>query len=381
MERLTTNREVIAAQGHRDKMSAVSRLAGGLSRDVGDLVQAAAATIQDVLVTVHPGTAGHEPLSDAIAALQRAVLIARQLEVLARPAPVRPVPQPLGRTIHDLLPLATRLAGPTIRVSADALDPTAWIAADAGQVEQVLFHLVVNARDAMPHGGTLALCVERRDVVAPLRHRFGTVEAGDWVTLEVRDTGCGMAESVLMRLFEPFFTTKDPGQGSGLGLATVYGIARQLDGQVMVESRPRAGSVVTLWFPALAALSGEPARRQLSPGSAVLLVEDDEWVRAVTARALRQAGYGVLEAGDAAAALELLRDVAGQNVRVVLTDVVMPGMPGDALAQRVAVERPEVRVVLMSGRSPEMFTGASFGDIPLLQKPFSRNQLLDAISG
>jgi two-component system cell cycle sensor histidine kinase/response regulator CckA len=380
VERLTTNADAKAAQGHRDKMGAVSRIAGGLSRDVGDLVESAAATIRDVLVTIGPDREAHEPLADAAAALQRAVLIARQLEVLARPVAAHPVPQLLGRTVDDLLPLATRLAGPSVTVSADALDPAAWIAADSGQVEQVLFHLVVNARDAMPHGGTLTLRVECRRVAAPLRHRFGTIEPGDWVTLEVRDTGCGMTEPVLTRLFEPFFTTKDPGQGSGLGLATVYGIARQLEGHVMVDSRPHAGSAVTLWLPALAPIAGERSE-PVFEGTGVLLVEDDEWVRAVTARALRHAGYGVLEAGDGGAALELLRDVAGQKIRVVLTDIVMPGMSGDDLARRVASERPDVRVVLMTGRAREMLDEGALAGLSVLHKPFSRHQLLAAIGG
>jgi two-component system cell cycle sensor histidine kinase/response regulator CckA len=365
---------------HLEKMGAVSRLAGGLSRDVGELIASAAESVRDALGRIPPLDRTHDALSDAAAALQRAVLIARQLEMLARPAPVRPQPRSLGDGVRELLPLVGRLAGRHITLQGDDLDSRAWISAEAGHVEHVLFHLVVNARDAMPHGGSIAVRVARQVLAAPRAHRFGIVSAGEWSTLEVRDDGCGMGDQVLARLFEPFFTTKAPGLGSGLGLATVYGIARQLDGQVMVDSVPGHGSAITLWFPAVA--PAEAVRcGDTAAAPAVLLVEDDEWVRALAARALRHAGYGVLEATDAESALELLRDVAGRNIRVVLTDVVMPGMWGDDLARCIAAERQDVRLVLMTGRSPEALPDAALRDLPLLRKPFSRSQLLAAVAG
>ncbi len=377
---MTSFPDDMALERHSEKMGAVARLAGGLSHDVGGLVDSAAASVRDALAGTAPDDTRHEVLSDAAAALQRAGLIARQLEVLARHTPGRVAPRPLGRRVRDLVPLATRLAGPGIEVEVAELDPEVWVDAEAGQVEQVVFHLVVNARDAMPEGGSLRIAVARRVLDGPLVHRFGVVPAGDWVTLEVRDSGCGMDESVLSRLFEPFFTTKTPGQGSGLGLATVYGIARQLAGQVMVETAPGSGSAVTLWFPAgLPEVDEGPLPDR--DGVAVLVVEDDEWVRAVTARALRHAGYGVLEAADAPEALALLSDVAGAKVQVVLTDIVMPGMGGEVLARRLAAERPGVRLVLMTGRSPEMVAGIGLEGVPVLHKPFSRSQLLAAIAG
>ncbi len=363
---------------HLEKMGALARLARGMSRDVGELVGAASGSVREALSSLQPGDPAREPLGDAASALQRAMLIARQLEAMAKPAPARSEPRELGSAVAQLLPLVQRLAGSSVSVTASDLDRGAWIAAEAGQLEQVLFHLVVNSRDAMPEGGTITLRVACEQVAEPRSHPFGILAPGYWATLEVRDSGCGMNREVLSRIFEPFFTTKSAGQGSGLGLATVYGIARQLEGQVTVESTPGEGTAVTLWVPAVAAPAGASAA-EATP-AVVLLVDDDEWVRAVTARALRRAGEGVLEATDAESALALLHDVAGQAVRVVLTDIVMPGMWGDALARRIADERHDVRTVLMTGRSPELLPSGVAGTT-LLRKPFSRSQLVAAIAG
>lgn len=379
MDPLVSDLERTAPLRHLEKMTALARLARGMSHDVGELLASAAASLTEARAVTDGEHPAHEALETASATLQRALVVARQLEVLAKPAPRHSEPRALGRTVAELLPLVDRLAGPAIAAKAATLDPAAWVVADAGQVEQVLFHLVVNARDAMPDGGTITLSVTRQVLTSARNHRFGIITPGEWVVLAVSDGGCGMDDQVLARLFEPFFTTKAPGQGSGLGLTTVYGIARQLGGQVMVESRPGQGTTIALWAPAVAAPAGAAALAG-SP-AAVLLVEDDEWVRAVTARALRRAGYGVLEATDAESALELLRDVAGQSVRVVLTDIVMPGMWGDALARRVAAERGDVRTVLMTGRGPELLVDRTLDGIALLRKPFSRHQLLAALAG
>ena len=364
---------------HVEKMGAVARVAGGLSHDVGDLVDQAAASIREALGAMPAEGDARDQLEHANESLARAAMIARQLEALSRLAPARPAPRALGRTITELLPLSIRLAGPTIRVVADRIDASAWISADPGQIEQVMFHLVVNARDAMPEHGTLHIAVRSTVLDRPVVHRYGILAPGRWVTLEVHDSGRGMTDDVLSRLFEPFFTTKAPGLGSGLGLATVYGIARQLGGQVVVESGEGTGTSVAVWFPA-----GEPdIEASVGPdgAAAVLVVDDDEWVRAVTARSLRRAGYGVLEAADATSALNLLGDVAGRCVRVVLADIGMPGMSGRALATTLADRWPSVRVVLMTGNPPESAPQAKGAPLALLLKPFSRLELLAAIAG
>jgi two-component system cell cycle sensor histidine kinase/response regulator CckA len=371
--------ESAAPLRHVEKMGAVARVAGGLSHDVGDLVEQATASIRQALGGMPAEDDARGQLEHATHSLNRAAMIARQLEALSRLAPARPAPRALGRTVNDLLPLATRLAGASIRVSAGPIDTAAWITADPGQIEQVVFHLVVNARDAMEAGGTLSIGVEHVQLDEPLLHRYGILAAGQWSVLQVRDTGRGMCEEVLTRLFEPFFTTKVAGLGSGLGLATVYGIARQLGGQVVVESVAGEGTSVALWVPA-----GEPeseAPAGFDGAAAVLVVDDDEWVRAVTARSLRRAGYGVLEAADANGALNILGDVAGRCVQVVLTDIAMPGMSGRALAATLADRWPSVRVVLMTGLPTSAHEHPRNPPLALLLKPFSRHELLAAIAG
>jgi CheY-like chemotaxis protein len=351
-----TTQAAVASRVHIEKMQAVSRVAGGMSHDLGDLVDLAVATIREAMFTDCSSLTTRRHLEEATASLTRASLIARQLETLARTSPARPEVRPVGRAVSDLVPLVERLAG------------------DA--VEQVVFHLTVNARDAMPAGGQLTLIVEPREVTSPRVHRYGVIKPGSWVVLEVGDTGEGMSESVLDQLFEPFFTTKAPGLGSGLGLATVWGISQQLGGQVAVESELGAGTTVTLWLPA--ATPRTPVDPDVS-GEGVLVVDDDEWVRAVTTRSLRRAGYGVLEAGDAESALEILGDVAGSHVSVVLTDVAMPGMSGLSLAEMIASSFPELRVVLMTGQAVEYDFGGK--ELPLLRKPFTRRELLAAVAG
>lgn len=371
--------ESIAPLRHVEKMGALARVAGGLSHDVGDLVDQAAASIREAMGAALPNGDTRDQLEQAAQSLVRAAMIARQLEALSRTAPSRPAPRALGRTVKELIPLSIRLAGSANRFEAEDIDASAWISADAGQIEQVMFHLVVNARDAMPEGGTVTVEVRTEQIGQPRLHRYGILAVGQWATLEVRDTGCGMPDAVMARLFEPFFTTKAPGLGSGLGLATVYGIARQLGGQVVVESTVGVGTSVSLWIPSSEA---DPEGPNGADGNAaVLVVDDDEWVRAVTARSLRRAGYGVLEAADATAALNILGDVAGRCVRVVLTDIGMPGMSGRALATTLADRWPEVRVVLMTGRTPEAQRPLAGSPPALLLKPFSRLELLAAIAG
>jgi two-component system cell cycle sensor histidine kinase/response regulator CckA len=363
---------------HEEKMDAVARLAGGLSTDVGTLVDCAAAAVRDALATLDPSETTHEQLEQAAASLQQAAMIARQLAVLSLGTPVDPVPRGLGTKVRELVPLAERLAGPHVVVTAEAIDEHCWIEADDGQVEQVIFHLVVNARDAMPLGGDLAISVDCRVLTEPTLHRFGILSAGRWAVLEVADTGLGMDDRAMTRLFEPFFTTKAPGMGSGLGLATVYGIAHQLGGQVRVSSAKGRGTRIGVWFPAV---QQDAAVQAPDPEAAVLVVDDDEWIRALTARSLRHAGFGVLEASDAEGALEVLGDVAGSCIRVVVSDIQMAGMSGLEFAEVLATRHPSVRVVLMTGHATEVVRAADLQIGPILRKPFSRAQLLAAVAG
>jgi len=208
----------------------------------------------------------------------------------------------------------------------------------------------------------------------PQVHRYGVLPTGEWCVLAVRDTGRGMSEAVLGRLFEPFFTTKAPGMGSGLGLATVYGIAQQLGGQVLVDSAEGQGTTIALWLPRAvdaAARAGD---------AAVLVVQADAWLRALSARALRRGGYRVLEAANGAEALALLDDIAGQQVEVVLAEGNLPGLAGEALAAAIAERRPGIRVVITTGRVGPEPTQRPGPLVRLLRAPFTPHDLLAAVA-
>ncbi len=360
-------------------MDAVARLAGGLSQDVGNLLTVAGGNVRELLAECDEGHPMAERLDDLRESLQRASSITHQLNTFARRQPRRPALVDLNALVAQTRPLLQRLAGPFVAIEEVVAEGGAWIEADIGQVEQMLLNLVANARDAMPLGGKLRVGTFRWRVTAERAHRHGTLQAGTWVVLEVRDSGMGMDPEVIEHLFEPFFTTKGPGQGTGLGLASVYGLARQLGGQVMVDSAPGVGSTFAVCIPAKEAPQG---RADAAAGpEAVLVVDDDEWVRTVTSRILRRAGYGVLQADHASAAMELLRDVAGGCVRVVLTDLLMAGESGRVLAEVVRRDYPGVRLVLMSGLRadlvPDVLAGAGGG--PVLIKPFTAAELLEAV--
>lgn len=364
---------------HVEKMDAVARLAGGLAQDVGNLLTAASGNVRELLAECDVAHPMRERLEDLRESVQRASSVTRQLNTFARRQPRRPALTDLNQVVVQMRPLLQRLSGAFVANEEQLADDGAWIEADVGQLEQILLNLVANARDAMPLGGTLRIGTSQWDLPRQRAHRYGTLPAGSWTVLEVRDSGAGMDADVLEHLFEPFFTTKGPGQGTGLGLAAVYGLARQLGGQVLVESSPGAGSNFSVCIPAKPAPAGRAQGSALP--DAILVVDDDEWVRTVTARILKRAGYGVLEADHAASAMELLRDVAGGCVRLVLTDILMAGGNGQALAEAVRHNHPGVRVVLMSGARadllPTELTRAGYG--PVLSKPFTAMELLAAV--
>ena len=364
---------------HVEKMDAVARLAGGLAQDIGNLLTAAGGSVRELLAECPPEHPMKERLDDLRESLQSASSVTRQLNTFARRQPRRPALTDLNQVVAQMRPLVERLAGPFIAVDECLVADGAWLEADFGQLEQILLNLVANARDAMPLGGTLSVGTFRWDVLTDRAHRYGTLPAGTWTVLEVRDTGAGMDAEVLEHLFEPFFTTKGPGQGTGLGLASVYGLARQLGGQIIVDSAPGQGSALAVCLPAKASLAGRSSQGRAP--AAIMVVDDDEWVRSLTSRILRRAGYGVLEADHAASAMELLRDVAGGCIRLVLTDIMMTGMNGLALADAVRRDHPGVKVVLMSGCTSEVrpadLASADYG--PVLAKPFTAVELLEAV--
>jgi CheY-like chemotaxis protein len=270
-------------------------------------------------------------------------------------------------------------------VHRDLGDDAGSILTDRGQIEQVVLNLAVNARDAMPMGGRLEFSTGVETLSPGAMSKHATLEPGRYVRLTVSDTGTGMREEVVERAFDPFFTTKPKGIGTGLGLATVYGIVTAAGGDIQVSSAEGMGTTFEMLFPE--ALPEEPQGRAVplpevatGSGETILLVEDDDIVRSVTLRMLRANGYEVVEASGGKEALFKFDDLGGR-VELLLTDVVMPEMSGVELADRLRGSRTDLRVLFMSGYSADVFDADRRLDEPLLQKPFEERDLLRAIDG
>jgi two-component system, cell cycle sensor histidine kinase and response regulator CckA len=319
-------------------------------------------------------------------AAERTAAVTAQLLAFSRRQMLRPQVLDLNALLEKFRPVLQRTMGEDCGVAL-GLDPgIGRVRADPGQLEQVLLNLVLNARDAMPRGGALTIetsGAELGEASTALEHGVA-VRPGRYVLLAIRDTGHGMDQATLEHVFEPFFTTKGVGQGTGLGLATVYGIVKQSDGYVWAYSEPGKGTTIKVYLPVTAERAEAPPEAPAPPGAArgelILIVEDDGPVRAIAARALAEVGYRVLEAESGMAAVELLRR-SGVRPALVLTDVVMPGMSGSELAAAVGRLAPGTPVLFTSGytdgeilRRGLLEPGADF-----LAKPFSPEALVRAV--
>jgi two-component system, cell cycle sensor histidine kinase and response regulator CckA len=279
-----------------------------------------------------------------------------------------------------------RLIGAHIRLDVRLEDPLPAVRADRSQLEQVLMNLVVNARDAMPVGGVLTVTTATTDVPRTQREQR-VMPRGRYVQLAVTDTGIGMDDSTRTRIFEPFFTTKERGRGTGLGLATVYGIVKQSGGFIWVASTPGAGTTFDIFLPALTVRAESGRRRPVetpldlaAAGETVLVVEDEDSVRRLAHEVLTRVGYRVLDAADGVAAISLAEQHSGP-IDLLLTDIVLPGISGIAVAESLRRTRPDVRVLYTSGYSRETHVVGMLADVPhqLLPKPFTRESLLRAV--
>ena len=308
---------------------------------------------------------------------ERAAALTRQLLAFSRRQLLQPTVLEVNAVVSEIENLLRRLIGEDVEL-VTVLDPACCrVKADPGQLEQVLVNLAVNARDAMPEGGRLTI----ETGYSWLAEGEHGLHAGAYAVLSVTDTGSGMTEETLSHLFEPFFTTKERGKGTGLGLATVYGIVKQSGGEVVVESEPGRGSRFTVYLPRVAepaALNGDGSGRPADDAGSetVLLVEDEALVRALARRVLEEQGYTVLEAAEAPAALELCSRHAGP-IDLLLTDVVMPKMSGCELAQQLASLRPGTRVLYTSGYNEEAIGQHGVTDLggAFLSKPFTPSTL------
>ena len=367
------------------KMEAVGRLAGGIAHDFNNLITVIKGFSDLVLGGVPKGSRLAEDIAQVKGAADRAADLTSRLLAFSRKQVLEPrVVDPVA-LIRGIETMLKRVIGEDIQVAAEMAADTGRIMADPGQIEQVLMNLCVNARDAMPRGGTLRIATKNQTVAAVDDAEFPDLQPGEYVRLVVSDTGHGMDKSTLAHIFEPFFTTKEAGKGTGMGLSTVYGIVTQSGGHVYCASSPGAGATFTIFFPRLTESEVEPAASAPLvdvPGGSerILLVEDESAVRSYTKRVLEERGYTVLEASGGEKALEIISQER-RKIHLLLADVVMPGMGGPELSSRVSALLPSVRTLFISGYAKQALE--SRGTLPngarLLRKPFDKSGLLSAI--
>jgi PAS domain S-box-containing protein len=387
-EDVTEQRSLQERYRQAQKMEAIGQLAGGVAHDFNNLLTVMRGNSELILMEPEGLSAmARESLRHVVDATHRAANLTRQLLTFSRKQVMQPRPLDLNGLVTELMKMLSRLIGEDIKLQCNYAVQPVGVHADAGMLEQVLMNLVVNARDAMPQGGWLAVTTSRVIFGENCERAHPEARVGDFACVEVTDSGTGIAPEHLPRIFEPFFTTKEMGKGTGLGLATVYGIAKQHLGWVEVSSRPNAGATFKVFLPAAASLPAtveSPTHAALRRGSeTILLVEDDPAVRLMTRRTLEAYGYRVWEADSGREALRIWRNCAAE-INLLLSDLVMPdGITGSELARVLRDQRPDLRILLMSGYSPEM-AGKDAGEIPLdlatfLQKPYRSAVLIDTV--
>ena len=359
------------------KMEAVGRLAGGIAHDFNNLLT----VIMGYSHVLSAELGGDHPLHGKIEETQKAgekaAMLVRQLLAFSRKQPLEPKHLSVNTVVSNLEGMLRRLIGADIRLVI-RLDPSnSQVLADQAQLEQVLMNLVVNARDAMPHGGTLTIETTQTELTKTPLYHVDPLPPGHYVKLSVTDTGSGMDRDTQAHIFEPFFTTKEEGKGSGLGLSTVFGIVTQSGGGIDVNSRVGYGTKFDIFFPRVAtdaqAASARRAGEQPIGGTeTILLVEDDASVRILLRDSLRKLGYRVIEAKHGIEAC-LLASQELANLHLLLTDMVMPGMGGRELAQHLITMKPDLRVLFMSGFTDDVgiLAGHEQGTSGFLQKPFT----------
>ncbi len=367
------------------RLESVGRLAGGVAHDFNNLLSVIINYSEFAIEELPEDDSIRDDLVEVLKAGHRAATLTRQLLAFSRKQVLKPRILDLNDVVRGVEELLRRLLGEDIDIVTSLADDLGRVEADPGQIEQVIVNLAVNARDAMPHGGTLL--VETRDEVLDQAYsqQHEPMEPGPFVMLSVSDTGCGMDPEVRRRVFEPFFTTKERGKGTGLGLATVYGIIKQSGGYVWVYSEPGNGTTFKIYLPHSQKVD-EPSEAiqdaALQPGGTetILVVEDEDAVRRLAARVLASAGYDVHTAKCGDEALELAQTTLNK-IDLLLTDVVMPGMNGRELAERLARLRPSLAVLFMSGYTDEAIShhGVIAPGISMVSKPFSAAGLLSRV--
>ena len=381
----TTEQRVLEQQfAQSQKMQAVGQLAGGIAHDLNNILTAIIGFSDLLLLNLRPNDPSFKDTMEIKQNANRAAGLVRQLLAFSRRQTLRLEVLEVSLLVDDLTVLFKRLIGDSITLSVDHAANIWPVRADHIQLEQVVINLVVNARDAMPDGGRVAIRTRNVEEAEAATFNYRGMPASDYVLIEVEDTGTGMPPEVLEKIFEPFFTTKDIGKGTGLGLSTVYGIVKQTGGFIYADTELGAGTTFKIFLPRYAQSSEEAVEaavaktkvRDLTGQESILLVEDEDSVRAFSSRALSSAGYVVHEADSGVEALEVLEEIDGE-VDLLISDVVMPEMDGPTLLTHMRERYPEIKVIFVSGYAEENVRKdlEDNSSVEFLPKPFSLKQL------
>ncbi|HSK50755.1 MAG TPA: PAS domain S-box protein [Solirubrobacterales bacterium] len=369
------------------RLESVGQLAGGIAHDFNNILGVIMNYAEFVGDDLPPDSKAAEDVEEIRRAAERAAALTRQLLIFSRREVVQPELLDLRKVVSELENLLHRALGERVELETRFGDDLATVEADPGQIEQVLVNLAVNARDAMPDGGRLLIEVENAELDEEYTYMHPGTEPGPYVRLKVSDTGVGMEGETVERAFEPFFTTKGKGEGTGLGLATVYGIVTGAGGRVDIYSEAGMGTTIKVHLPASSAAvrPGRDHAKERPPGhgEVVLVVEDEADVRRMAERILSKGGYSVIGTSGGEEALAVCRK-AEQPIHLLLTDVIMPGMLGTELVEQVKTIRPELGVIFMSGYSHDVLAPealAEQGGSAFIEKPFSSSELLQTVRG
>jgi CheY-like chemotaxis protein len=363
-------------------MEAIGRLAGGVAHDFNNLLGIVTACSE--LLRSRVDAEGMEYIENIREAAKRGSTLTRQLLTFSRRQTVQKLLLDLNDRLREVRKLLGPLMGDDVEIVQVPKSDSAIVEADPGQIDQIVLNLAVNARDAMPRGGKLILETGVFDFDEAFASDHPGMSAGRYAMLAISDNGIGMDEATRSRIFEPFFTTKEGGKGTGLGLATVYGIVKQSDGHIWVYSEVGHGTTFKIYLPSAEKklVQVQEKRQDVLPprreGVTILLVEDDTLMRRLTRKMLEEHGYNVLEAQDGDTALNIVSSSA-EKINLILTDVVMKGMTGPDLVLKLTQSYPGMKVVYMSGYTGELVTNNASNGLRLLEKPFTRMALLQML--
>jgi PAS domain S-box-containing protein len=368
------------------KMEAIGRLAGGVAHDFNNVLGIINACAEFLRDRIDPSTEPSLYVENIKKAIERGTSLTKQMLAFSRTSAIQPRILDLNERLRDISQLLRPLLGEDVEIVILPRTPSAVVEADPGQLDQIVVNLAVNARDAMPRGGKFILETNAVRLDGSFAEQHQAMAPGKYVMLAVSDTGSGMDEATVSRIFEPFFTTKEAGKGTGLGLATVYGIVKQSSGHILVYSEPGHGTTFKIYLPSAEHKIGagsKPEVETVSPkrqGTTILLVEDDEIMRSLTRKLLQEHGYTVIEADDGKSALEWVKSHP-DPIDLLLTDVVMRRVSGPELVEHLKASHPTLKVVYMSGYTGELMANREVlkPGVTLLEKPFSRTALLNKI--